>query len=117
MNKGCSACAKAITGNTYKVADSTYCRECFVCSSCKTKLAGTFLPAGEPHKYLCQACHKCTKCDKTIAPGDEHLVFGAARLHAKCLSCSHGNCGKNLSSKKLWKTNAGLPACEAHNGL
>ena len=113
MNKGCSGCSKPITGNTYKVGDSTYCRECYSCSTCKKKLAGTFLPAGE-HKFLCQACHVCTKCQKTIAPGDEHLVFGAARLHTKCLACS--KCGKNLSSKKLWRDKEGMPACEVHNG-
>ncbi len=114
MQKACSGCSKNIEGNTYKVQGSIYCRDCYVCGSCKKKLTGTFLPAGE-HSFLCQSCHTCTTCKKPIAPGDEHFVFGAGvRLHAKCLSCI--KCGKALSSKKMWRDAAGLPACEAHNG-
>jgi hypothetical protein len=97
-----------------QVGDATYCRECYVCSGCKKKLAGTFLPGAEPHTFVCQACHTCHKCAKSIAPGDEHLVFGAVRLHIKCLSCS--KCGKLLPRAKIYRDSAGMPACEAHNG-
>ena len=50
----CSKCSKKITGNTYKVLEHVYCRECYACSSCNQKLVGQFFPVdGQAHTYLC----------------------------------------------------------------
>ena len=114
----CSKCTKPIAGNTYKVGASVYCRACYACYNCNEKLAGQFLAVpDQPHAYSCQKCFLCDKCKKPIGPGDQHLLIGGGlKVHNGCLSCAYGTCGKNLSSKKFWRTKDGLPACEGHNG-
>ena len=119
MSKPCSKCSQSITGNTYSVpGHGTYCRTCYSCNECQQKLVAPFFPvAGGPeHTYVCQKCFSCAVCGQPISNSDEHLLIGDKRLHNKCLQCQFPACGKSLSSKKIWKLQNGMPACEAHSG-
>nr|XP_033812027.1 four and a half LIM domains protein 3 isoform X1 [Geotrypetes seraphini]XP_033812029.1 four and a half LIM domains protein 3 isoform X1 [Geotrypetes seraphini] len=100
----CTHCKKSLTKGGVTYRDEPWHKECFVCTGCKTQLAGQQFTSQDEKPY----CIKCfgniyaKKCSACFAPitgfgGSKYISFEDRHWHQSCFKCSH--CAASLVGK------------------
>ncbi|XP_067951017.1 four and a half LIM domains protein 2-like isoform X2 [Watersipora subatra] len=98
----CGSCSKIITNSALKFEGALFHKECFVCKSCETMLAGSKFTTQDGKPY-CQSCYvdlfskKCELCVKPISglgTTTKYISYEGQQWHSQCFQCSQ--CTKNL---------------------
>uniref|UniRef100_A0A670K1I6 Four and a half LIM domains protein 3 n=1 Tax=Podarcis muralis TaxID=64176 RepID=A0A670K1I6_PODMU len=100
----CTHCKKSLTKGGVTYRDEPWHKECFVCTSCQTPLAGQQFTSQEDQPY-CVKCFgslyakKCSACTKPITGfgGGKYVSFEDRHWHHNCFSCSR--CAASLVGK------------------
>ncbi|XP_075058905.1 four and a half LIM domains protein 5 isoform X2 [Mixophyes fleayi] len=102
----CKSCKKAITTEGISFQDQPWHSECFVCTSCKRKLAGEKFTSKDEAPY-CLDCfsnlyaEKCAACLKPITGqgGGKYISFEDRQWHSDCFKCA--KCTMSLVGQKF----------------
>ncbi|KAG8444750.1 hypothetical protein GDO86_009791 [Hymenochirus boettgeri] len=102
----CKSCRKAIITGGISVEEQPWHSECFVCTSCKKKLAGEKFTSRDECPY-CMDCFaslyakKCVTCTKPITAqsGAKFISFDDRQWHSDCFTCV--KCTKSLVGQKF----------------
>uniref|UniRef100_A0A3B1ITL3 Four and a half LIM domains 3b n=1 Tax=Astyanax mexicanus TaxID=7994 RepID=A0A3B1ITL3_ASTMX len=91
----CTHCKQALVQGGVTYRDEPWHRECFLCTGCKTQLAGQpFTSQGEsPYCVKCFSslyAQKCSACNKPITGfGDgKYVSFEDRQWHQSCFKCA-----------------------------
>uniref|UniRef100_A0A3P9MIY2 Four and a half LIM domains protein 3 n=1 Tax=Oryzias latipes TaxID=8090 RepID=A0A3P9MIY2_ORYLA len=97
----CTRCKKALSKGGVTYRDEPWHKECFVCTSCETQLAGQHFTSRDESPY-CLKCFsslyakKCEACCKPITGegrencfgGGKYISFEDRQWHQSCFTCS-----------------------------
>uniref|UniRef100_G3PKF3 Four and a half LIM domains protein 3 n=2 Tax=Gasterosteus aculeatus aculeatus TaxID=481459 RepID=G3PKF3_GASAC len=91
----CTRCKKTLAKGGVTYRDEPWHKECFVCASCKTQLAGQHFTSRDESPY-CLKCFgnlyakKCEACSKPITGfgGGKYVSFEERQWHQPCFTCS-----------------------------
>eukprot|EP00929_Paragymnodinium_shiwhaense_P066805 TRINITY_DN33557_c0_g1_i1.p1 TRINITY_DN33557_c0_g1~~TRINITY_DN33557_c0_g1_i1.p1 ORF type:complete len:577 (+),score=118.65 TRINITY_DN33557_c0_g1_i1:91-1821(+) len=95
--KTCSGCGGAINGTVITAQGEDYCAQCFVCSSCKKPIAGSFQTKADGSR-LCEDCVPvvvCAGCEERLT--GTVLNVDGKDYHPDCHKCA--DCSKVLAGK------------------
>jgi len=88
----CTGCGEAILEGGVRHRSRPFHHKCFQCNGCHLVLGRTPFVFRDM-RTLCLTCYadkfaeKCTKCEKTIQPGEQYLQVEGKRFHDECLIC------------------------------
>ncbi|KAK1153036.1 four and a half LIM domains protein 3-like isoform X1 [Acipenser oxyrinchus oxyrinchus] len=116
----CTQCKKALAKGGVTYRDEPWHKECFVCTGCKTQLAGQPFTSREDSPY-CLKCFgnlyakKCEACSKPITgfSGGKYISFEERQWHQTCFTCSR--CSASLVGKGFFPENDEV-LCRECNG-
>ncbi|KAF3839394.1 hypothetical protein F7725_018111 [Dissostichus mawsoni] len=82
----CTHCKKALAKGGVTYRDEPWHKECFVCTSCKTQLAGQHFTSRDESPY----CIKCfgSLYSKKWFGGGKYISFEDRQWHQPCFTCS-----------------------------
>ncbi|NXC20187.1 FHL3 protein, partial [Corythaeola cristata] len=94
----CTRCKKTLTKGGVTYRDEPWHKECFVCTGCKTPLAGQQFTSQDDNPY-CIKCFgnlyakKCSACTKPITGfgGGKYVSFEDRHWHHNCFNCARCN--------------------------
>uniref|UniRef100_A0A8D0DQX2 Four and a half LIM domains 5 n=1 Tax=Salvator merianae TaxID=96440 RepID=A0A8D0DQX2_SALMN len=100
----CYSCKKVITTGGVTYHDQPWHQECFLCTGCKTQLAGQRFISNNGHPYCLECFSKhyakrCAACTNPITGlgGAKFISFEDRQWHSDCFKC--GKCSSSLVGK------------------
>ncbi|KAF6017650.1 hypothetical protein EB796_024047 [Bugula neritina] len=101
----CGGCGKIISKSGIRFEGLLFHKECFVCRSCRTCLAGVKFAVRDAHPFCTECfakkfCKKCELCLKPIAglgSSTKFVTFEGKQWHSQCFRCFQ--CTKNISGE------------------
>ncbi|XP_053565075.1 four and a half LIM domains protein 5 [Bombina bombina] len=118
----CTSCKKPITTGGISFQEQPWHSECFLCSSCKKKLAGEKFTSHEESPY-CVDCFnnlygkKCNACCKPIATQGtaKYISFEDRQWHSDCFIC--GKCTISLVGQRFLSQHNEILCLECGRGI